>query len=72
MINKLDFPYYLVATPNLIKNNGFSGSPWLILQNNELKLLGAHIGRTEGKYNNSPIEIIYVKPLNKIISGINY
>ena len=68
MIDKLNFPYYLVVTNNLVKNNGFSGSPWLVLQENKLKLLGAHIGRTEGKYKNSPIEIIYVKPLNKIIS----
>ena len=68
MIDKLKFPYYLVLTNNLVKNNGFSGSPWLVLQDNKLKLLGAHIGRTEGKYKNSPIEIIYVKPLNKIIS----
>jgi hypothetical protein len=65
MIDKLDFPYYLVVVKKLIKNNGFSGSPWLVIQDNKLKLLGGHIGRTEGKYNDLPIEIIYVKPLPK-------
>ena len=47
------------------KNKGLSGSPWLVSQNNDIKLLGSHIGRTVGKDNmNNIIEIVYVKSLN--------
>ena len=64
-ITKLAEPYYLVAVDNLIKNKGLSGSPWLVSQNNDIKLLGSHIGRTDGKENmNNIIEIVYVKSLN--------
>lgn len=64
-ITKLAEPYYLVVVDNLIKNKGLSGSPWLVSQNNDIKLLGSHIGRTDGKDNmNNIIEIVYVKSLN--------
>ena len=64
-ITKLAEPYYLVVVNNLVKNKGLSGSPWLVSQNNNIKLLGSHIGRTDGKDNmNNIIEIVYVKSLN--------
>lgn len=66
-ITKLAEPYYLVVVDNLVKNKGLSGSPWLVSQNNDIKLLGSHIGRTDGKDNmNNIIEIVYVKSLNKL------
>lgn len=64
-ITKLNEPYYLVIVDNLVKNSGLSGSPWLVLQNDNIKLLGAHIGRTNGKDDKgNVIEISYVKELN--------
>lgn len=64
-ITKLEPPYYLVQANNLIKNQGLSGSPWLVYQDNTIKLLGGHIGRTEGQDNlGNNLEIIYVKPVN--------
>lgn len=60
-------PYYLVVVDNLVKNKGLSGSPWLVSQDNDIKLLGSHIGRTNGEDNmNNIIEIVYVKSLNKL------
>tara|TARA_Y100000589_G_C27014431_1_gene572189 strand:- start:108 stop:728 length:621 start_codon:yes stop_codon:yes gene_type:complete len=67
-ITKLEPPYYLVLANNLIKNQGLSGTPWLVHQDNSIKLLGGHIGRTNGLDNfGNNIEIVYVKPVSNSI-----
>ena len=66
-ITKLEPPYYLILAKNLIKNKGLSGAPWLVYQDNRIKLLGSHIGRTNGQdYLGNNLEIIYVKPIDNI------
>ena len=42
-ISKLNEPYYLVIVDNLVKNSGLSGSPWLVLQNDNIKLFTIRI-----------------------------
>lgn len=62
-ITKLDPPYYLVLS-NIKPQTGLSGSPWIISHNNNLYLLGSHIGKTNGKLFEKDIQISYVKPLD--------
>ena len=61
-INKIDVPYYFIKS-NFKSKHGYSGSPWIVKQNNKWFLLGTHIGSTIGTNNNENINIVYVKPL---------
>ena len=64
-INKLKYPYYIIKTDIQLKS-GLSGSPWIIQENDNLYLLGSHIGRTNGLKDNEIIEISYVKIINQL------
>lgn len=61
-IDKLDTPFFLIEH-QFESKPGFSGSPWITKQNNNWKLVGSHIGSTDGMKDNKLIKVIYVKPI---------
>jgi len=66
-ITKLEPPYFLVKI-NKIKNKlGLSGSPWIANQDNQLQLVGGHIGKTNARsVDNKMFKVAYVKPIKML------
>jgi hypothetical protein len=67
-ITKLEAPYFLIKLTQENKELGLSGSPWIGIINNQLQLIGGHIGKTIAKRSNGEeFYVAYVKPIKKLI-----
>lgn len=69
-ITKLEAPYFLIKLNKENKELGLSGSPWIAMENNQLKLIGGHIGKTIAKRSNGKeFKVAYVKPLKLMLNA---